>query len=135
PTYTVRGTGPPNGHPYLAPPPPLGTTVVFTTSDTSIAPAPATVTITNGSTYVPFVIHGGNTGTATITANVGGTRAGAVIFVSSASINGFTALYNSGVSTVEIGAAAILYAHAHPPPAPAVPRERPVRPRPAPRGS
>lgn len=117
PTFSVPVNGSASGYLYLDTPPPSGTSVTFTTSNASVAPAPASVQLTNGQTYIPLVIQGGATGTATLTANVAGTRASAVIYVGTTSVSaGFNSLSFSGLSTVEIGGATVLYAYFYPTP-------------------
>ncbi|HEX8108645.1 MAG TPA: hypothetical protein VF516_13015, partial [Kofleriaceae bacterium] len=117
PSFSVPVNGSMNGYMYLDTPSPSGTAITFTTSDATIAPAPASVTLTNGQTSIPLLIKGGATGTATITANIAGARASAVVYVGSSSAGtGFQNLYVNGYSNLEIGAATLLYAYFYPSP-------------------
>jgi hypothetical protein len=117
PSFTVPINGSINGNLYLDTQPPVGTTITFSTSDPAIAPAPASISVLNAQSYIPFVVRGGSTGTATLTATVGGSHASAAVFVGGSTTGGgFSGLFINGLSTLEIGAAVLVNAQFFPAP-------------------
>jgi|GEM_PF-3022627 len=118
PSFSVPIDGALSTNLFLDTQPPAGSVITFTTSDASVAPAPPSIALTNGQTYIPFVIRGGTSGTATISASFAGVVSSAVVYVGGSTAGGgtFTGLGVNGTSTVELGGAVALNANFFPAP-------------------
>jgi hypothetical protein len=109
-------TSPPNttvyAYAYLNAIPRAGGSVTLSSSDPSTAMVPASVP-TNGNTYVPFnLTTGATSGTATVTATYNDASITEITYVTNASTSSFPDLCNffiNGDSTIEVGAAVLLY--------------------------
>lgn len=97
--------------------PPLGSMITFTTSNQSVAPAPAPVAVIENSKYVPVTITSGAvSGTAMLTATSNGTQSSAVMYVGGGTQNGvFQGLFST-YGILEVGAAVPVITSFSPPP-------------------